>query len=96
MHDLENLNSRRDFTLALLGLGGLLVPGTGQAADPSTPGSDPLVELLKQRYGKHLNEEQVKQLATRLRLAQGTLERLKRVSLTNADEPAFVFTADLP
>jgi hypothetical protein len=87
--------SRREFAAAaaLLGVAGLA------EAQPGTPRPDPaeaMVAMIRARFGKHLSDEQVEALKRRLTGLELTAERMKRVQLTNADEPAFIFSADVP
>src|SRR5262245_1138368 len=55
-----------------------------------------LTGIIRGRYGKHLTDEQLKRVQQRvafgLRMSQG----LRQFPLTNHDEPAFVFQADVP
>ena len=66
------------------------------AATPAKPAEEALLALVKARYGKHLNAEKL--LAIQRSVARGLVraEEMIRVPLTNADEPAFAFRADLP
>ena len=85
--------SRRDFGAALA-----LLAATPAlpAADPPAAQADLLLSLLKAKYGKHLDEGQLKLLAGRLRGLLATAEKMAKVPLTNGDEPAVIFSADLP
>ncbi len=77
--------------------GSLLRAGEGKKETPRSEGeASALLEVAKLRYGKQLNDAQLQ--ATRQALLQGlrTAESLRKVKLTAADEPAFVFHADLP
>jgi hypothetical protein len=92
----ENTTSRRDFAKAVAALA--LVPGVttaGEADAPATP-ADALFEIAKLRYGKHLTEEQLQQVKQSLQRDQAIADFLRRSKLTNGDEPAFVFQADVP
>jgi hypothetical protein len=75
-----------------------LVPATGQAAAPEArPGiAEALTEIVRARYGRHLSEEQLKEVEQTIRKDLLVAELLKRTKLLNSDEPAFVFRADLP
>jgi hypothetical protein len=54
-----------------------------------------LTEIVRLRHGKHLTEEQLQRIRQRIQgnLFAGTV--LRRFPLRNADEPDFVFSADI-
>jgi hypothetical protein len=94
--------TRRDFakTVALMAAAPLTAPaGTAQAQKPdaaSGEAADALIELVKARHGKHLTEEQLKAMRPSIARAQAAAARLRKVKLSNGDEPAFLFQADVP
>jgi hypothetical protein len=55
-----------------------------------------LTELLRLRYGKHLTEEQWKEVLKRVESIHRTADKVKAIKLKNSDEPAFAFRADRP
>jgi hypothetical protein len=88
--------SRREFaalvgTVALPGM-----PAAQKEKDPLDVQAEALLALAKARYGEHLNEEQLTDLGRGIRRTLGSAQGLYRVKLANADEPAVVFSADLP
>jgi hypothetical protein len=90
--------SRRDFAKAvgLLAAGSLLAPpGHAAEAGPAGP-AEGLMAVARARYGKHLRDEQLKEIEQALRHRLLVAEFLKRVPLKNSDEPVFIFRADLP
>lgn len=52
--------------------------------------------LLKAQYGKHLSSAQLELIAKRVKSGVARAVALKKVPLTNADEPGLSFRADLP
>lgn len=87
--------SRRGFAAALALLAAeSALPAAEKPPDISQ--GDILLSLVKAKYGKHLDEEQLKLLAARVRGMLTSAEKMARVPLTNGDEPAVVFSADLP
>jgi hypothetical protein len=90
----ETFPSRREFAAAAL----LAVAGVADAQPPKPddPTADATTAMLRARFGKHLTDEQLKALQGNLLGMLLTAERMKRVKLTNADEPAFTFSADVP
>jgi hypothetical protein len=98
-------STRREFTqkLALLAATPLLArSGEARAADQPAP-PDPiaataaaLTEAARARFGNNLAEEHVKKVRDSIQRGLSSAQTLKRAKLANADEPAFVFRADLP
>src|SRR5262245_7459591 len=94
-------SSRRDFakTLAVLGAAPLamLKSEVGRADQPEKALQPLLLSLEAQlsivrvKYGKHLNDEQLSEIIRVLARIHNASERLKQVKLQNSDEPAFVF-----
>ena len=72
------------------------VPPAAPAA-PAAPEISPdvqhLTAILLRRYGKVLTPEQAASMAPDLNRVVAVGERLRKVTLTNADEPDFVFYA---
>jgi hypothetical protein len=90
--------SRREFAglLAAVSASAGLAAAAG-ADEPEKPAITPeqaTEALIRQRFGKHLTEDQVKKLTRRVLSLRFNSEALKRVPLTNADEPAVIFQAD--
>lgn len=103
MSDSDNLPemdepTRREFAaaIALLATGSLL-PGQQPKLPADVAGHlEPLVALARAKYGKHLSEEQLKAVSRGIARALVSAERMNRVKLANAVEPAVVFSSDLP
>jgi hypothetical protein len=103
-------STRREFNkkLALVAaapLGVVAAESAGVAApaqEQPTPGevyarsAQALTDIVRLRHGKHLSEEQLKRIRSRLESSLRTGAALRRFPLTNADEPAFTFSADVP
>jgi hypothetical protein len=90
--------TRREFAAALALLA---VAPALPAQQPRLPAEvaaqlEPLVALAKARYGKHLNEDQLKALSRGIARNLVTAQRLNRTRLNNAVEPSVVFSSDLP
>jgi hypothetical protein len=96
--------TRRQFTRRLgLAAASLVVPIDSPAeepekkpADPTSVATDALAEIAKARYGKHLTDEQLKQVKQSIGRSLASGERMRRVQLKNSDEPDFRFGADVP
>src|SRR5512132_3677022 len=65
---------------------------------PEAPSSvaEALTEVVRIRWGKHLSGEQLGEIAKALDGRLRGAEAMKKVPLTNADEPDVVFFAELP
>lgn len=53
--------------------------------------TSPLLELVKQRYGKRLTDEQIAEVEKQINRNLETAKELHSVELTNGDEPYNVF-----
>lgn len=71
-------------------------PAQQPAARPNDPGvlCEALLEFAKNRYGRHLTDEQTRALRARILRNLGSAAILRAVPLTNADEPDTNFVAD--
>ena len=101
--------SRRDFTFALACLGSSALGLTAVAQEPKAePKAEPkkepdklpdattaMVVILKARFGPVMTDELARKIAPGIARRFGPNDGLKRVPLTNADEPSFVFRADI-
>ena len=93
--------SRREFSkqVALLAAAPVAA-ATAQAqqkpADPHLATAEALTEIVRQRSGKSLTEEQLALVKQGILRRLHSAELLKKVKLQNGDEPAFQFRADLP
>lgn len=89
---------RRDFGLAVAGLavGGLADTAAGQSAVPDLATANALTDIVKARWGQHLNEEQTVKLRLSLQRSLAAAGRMAAFKLQNGDEPAFVFSAEVP
>ena len=65
---------------------------------PEAPSSvaEALTEVVRIRWGKHLSGEQLGEIAMALDARLRGAEAMKKVALTNADEPDVVFFAETP
>ncbi|MBZ5538594.1 MAG: hypothetical protein LAO31_21825 [Acidobacteriia bacterium] len=67
-----------------------------QELKPS-PEAEALAEVVKQRYGKYLTDEQMVEIKLGLERGVRSRQRIRAFKLTNADEPVTMFQAlDLP
>jgi hypothetical protein len=69
-----------------------------KAAKPeaATTPAKALAEVVRLRHGKHLTEEQLKEIERSIERGLASADRLKRFKLKNGDEPAFAFSAEVP
>ena len=92
--------SRREFhaALALLAVAPLAAVAADEkpAVEPLTAVGDALAAVAKARFGKHLTADQLAEVEKSVRAGVFRAELMKNIPLTNGDEPAFAFTADLP
>jgi hypothetical protein len=65
-------------------------------ATPLEAAADALAEAVRVRHGKHLTAEQLKHIRQDIQHNLRAAESLRHVKLTNADEPAFTFSAEVP
>jgi parvulin-like peptidyl-prolyl isomerase len=96
--------SRRGFAQLVAAVAaGVALPAAAAGAGPDDPPKPVKPEitreqaietLIRQRFGKHLTDDQVRKLTQRVANLSRTGDALKRVPLTNADEPAVIFRAD--
>lgn len=72
------------------------------AAKPAPPAEEPpaisadaksMMEVVKRRYGRHLNEEQAQEILEELNWRVSAGEALRKVPFANGDEPDFIFSA---
>ena len=73
-------------------------PAPTPVPTPEAPSSvaEALTEVARIRWGKHLSGEQLGEIAKALDGRLRGAEAMKKVQLTNADEPDVVFFAELP
>lgn len=75
---------------------------TVQAADPPVAAETldaqaaALAGIMRGRHGKYLTDEQLQRVQQRIQFNLQMAQRLRQFPLTNHDEPAVVFQADLP
>lgn len=74
------------------------VPAPTPVPTPEAPSSvaEALTEVVRIRWGRHLSGEQLGEIAKALDRRLHGAEAMKKVPLTNADEPDVVFFAELP
>jgi hypothetical protein len=66
------------------------------AANPFAPQAEALADVVRRRYGQHLNDEQLEAVKRAIERALRGGDTLHKFDLANGDEPAFTFSADLP
>jgi hypothetical protein len=96
--------TRRAFGGAVVALAaGTVAPEVEGAPEPVPPDvaepvavAQALAEVVKARHGKHLNAAQSKALTVSIARSQVAARTMRKFKLSNADEPAFTFHADLP
>jgi hypothetical protein len=64
-------------------------------AQPSAADVQALSDLIRGRYGKYLDEDQLKSLRSRIEGLVRAADRLRKFPV-GQDDPAFVFQADVP
>lgn len=90
----RSATTRREFHAQALTL--TVAPlATGAQAPPALSAVDALAHLVRQRHGRHLDAEQLRQVRTAIARNQRLAERLAQVSLRNDDEPATWFSPDV-
>jgi hypothetical protein len=65
-------------------------------ANPFAPQAEALAEVVRRRYPQYLNDEQLEAVKRSIERALRGGDTLQKFALTNGDEPAFAFSADLP
>jgi hypothetical protein len=89
---------RHRLTRRQLGLAALAAAAPAAAAQDEKPkppsAADALLEIVKLRYGKQLDEAKLKAVRGNLQRDLATAEKLHKLEV--ADEPAFAFSAELP
>ncbi len=63
-------------------------PAADQPAKPAITPEQATEAIIRERHGKHLTDEQVQKLTRRVLGLRFNADALKRVPLTNGDEPA--------
>ena len=69
---------------------------TPPPANPFAPQAEALTEVVRRRYAQYLNDEQLEAVKRSIERALRGGDTLNKFALTNGDEPAFAFSADLP
>jgi hypothetical protein len=108
MPDRPPVTSRRAFARTLAVAAAAPAPPPAAALGPAAPTPTPvptpeapssvaeaLTEVVRIRWGKHLSGEQLGDIAKALDGRLKGAEAMKKVKLTNADEPNVVFSADV-
>src|SRR5437867_217897 len=94
-------SSRREFAKALALVAATPLLAHAEADPPPKPKSptaaaaDALIEVVRQRYSEHLNDDQLQKIRQAFERNLRSAELLQKHKLTNGDEPAFAFTADV-
>ncbi len=94
--------SRREFGLAVTGLAAAPLvapadaePKPAEPTDAMAASADGLLEMVRARYGKHLNDDQLKAIRQSILRSVRGAQNMYRTELKNADEPAFVFDVEV-
>ena len=94
--------SRREFTTGCaIAAAAPLLAGTVAAEEPPKPKPvlpttvGAMMEIIRARYGKYLTEDQLKEVQRGVAQNVFIAEQMKKFKLANADEPAFIFQADV-
>ena len=58
--------------------------------------AESLAQAVRLGHGKNLTKAQMKQVTISILQGLRSAQRMRKFKLTNADEPAFIFSADLP
>ena len=97
--DPSNLTRREFAGLAATVTVPLLLTPAAQTAplqtQPAPTEAQALADLIRVRYGKHLDEDQLKRVRSRIEGLVRAADRLRKVAV-GQDDPAFVFQADVP
>jgi hypothetical protein len=101
--------TRREFTKKVALLAAAPLAAAEATAAPGPPLDGPprpaeavasvgqaLAEVVRLRYGRHLNEEQLKRVRQRVDANVRSSAALRRPPLQNADEPDSTFFAEIP
>ena len=67
-----------------------------QSPQKYPPAVEAMGEAVRYRYGKYLDEGQLDEVKQRIERNLRFADMMKQVELKNGDEPAFIFSADLP
>jgi len=88
--------TRRDFARAAAAgaVAAASAPLDAAQAQPA-PDAQALYEMVRARYGKHLDAEQLKQVQAAIASNLRAAERLRKFPV-GQDDPAFAFSADVP
>lgn len=89
--------TRRQFVAAGAALAAAPADAAAQAEkSPLEATADHLLEVVKLRHGRHLTAAQLRQVHASLLRGLGSAQRLRVLRLSNADDPAAAFSADVP
>src|SRR5262245_25728699 len=98
-HTTSTIPSRRDFVAALAVLAAS-TSGTALAQDAKLPDakaySEALDTVVRYRFGRHLNEEQLKRVIASVQRSRASSDAMKKFDLANSEDPIVAFRADLP
>lgn len=93
--------TRRQFAAAvgLLAAAPLVPPAVGAPDTPSpvemlATTAESLSEIVRLRHGKNLTKAQLKQVQLAILRGLYSARRMRKVTLHNGDEPAFIFSPD--
>jgi hypothetical protein len=95
----EKKPTRRQFAKKVAALAAApAVASAATAQEPAPPertAGQALAEVVRLRYGMHLNADQLRRVTQRIENNQRMADRLKRITLQNGEEPAFQFSPDV-
>ena len=97
----DRRTSRRRFVkaVALAAAAPVLSQAGGGAPAKPAPleaAADALAEAVRARHGRHLTPRQLKHIRQEIHHSLQAAQALGQVKLTNGDEPAFTFSAEVP
>jgi hypothetical protein len=97
----KSRTSRRAFHRQLAALAVAPVLAGTAAAQAPTEAAPPtaaqaLTALVRLRHGRHLSADQLRHVGEHVAANQRAADHLARIALANGDEPAFLFSADVP
>jgi hypothetical protein len=98
-HTDSSIPTRREFVTAL-GVLAASTAGPALAQEAKAPDAkayaDALDIVIRYRFGKHLNDEQLKRVYASALRGRASADAMKKIELTNGEDPIAAFRADLP
>jgi hypothetical protein len=91
--------TRREFVAALSVIAASTA-GPALAQETKVPDAkayaDALDFVIRYRFGKHLNEEQLKRVHASVLRGRASADAMKKIELANGEDPIAAFRADMP